>query len=1298
MTLPVVSSQKKIEVSGYNAYVAARPDNWIPEGSPSQGGDYGYDEHLWLESLGKIAGRFCVQLKSTTTVDLDTDAEYISVGVSREVCNVYLRDGLPVLLVAPVLKGTTSVDATVLYEWIDDQIQERLGGRDLFDDSDPATMSFRVPRSNALCKDTDISAYLEAHVRRNLLTARLKGQDAEAALGTLAKLGAKARAGFSSVAPDRIDKWFAHDAATGAEIWPTPKSGSLVAKLKTISDQLSAGNVARAEEVLASIETAEVDDPEIEAELLFQQGRRASLLGDASAAMDLFEKASRKRPASGKYLASAVEAWVACKGIEGEELPESLYERLPDFPDDQLVLFQRVRLCAISGDMVAAEEHLAKLTGSNFRRAKVLLEVIRGDWAEVVRVADEFLSAEEDHQSRSIISVLRVRALLSLVTNDQGYILVGGRADLDPDLALLFRDATIAALESARRDGWPANSMILLDCVAAITVIFGADDHLFGLVSDFARERPNSLGIQKTLARVSVFSGRLTQAIDALGDADDLDEEDRARMLLLMAEAGRHPDVVEAALRWLPDFSHDELVDIAIAMASVSAYRIGAVSEESTFRDFVDAGSRSAQALLRFVAGMLKEPGRKDELLDALWEDHIAGPDDEVIQDNLFSYLVPSRPQDCKRLVELGKKVAARRRLTRMEAGKYSAALLSEGLSVEVVQATDDLIRFHADDQNIALARAVALDRIGQSAAAENLLRRFGASSRLDLLEAHSQLLLRMGDVEAAVSIVKRALSSASTREERFNYQARLASLYLPLDTQKHFEAVWRLGELSDQDDEVQEGTFLARAAIANARNTAALTPKHLEEIHQRVSAYSEKFPKSQFFRVGRMTEGASAQDFLDEMLGMIGETPETIERRRRLGLLGRNVGSHVPFAYRPRIVAQFATNSLDLLRICVFGRHDGEQSRLITSFSNAPDAGEKPVIIDMATFMSLVELDLVDQFFSVWGAVAIPMVSVMHMTEFLFEPLRNEGDDFVDRIKECLKKYSTRILQPALRAREQGIGLDELKTISEHVSTGDYHYLTIDAAAATLAQAEAGVGSCCLTLWKWLEIALAANVVSSTELRMAKLRVASWNAVAVPLDVEDISAIAAEKGVAPHAVSDEDPAYRIVKRFLLEGGLPQLFDRLSGLLVHICSGTSADMVKSAAWVLRVAVREVLMAHMTGFQGGVSDFLSIVAVKSALQLMQHDDGKRTMRHVWSVLESERGLHAHEADDEKFRDSLARKAASLFAEADPRHGISLLKMEGAFLGLLFCLVEPGTKEHDQLNAIYVAEFASAAQKN
>ncbi|WIX25326.1 DUF4365 domain-containing protein [Xanthomonas arboricola pv. corylina] len=184
MVTPAYSDAQQIGNLGKRFFIGHHPDTWQQESEPQQGGDFGLDMSMWLTQLGRIAGRFAVQLKATTVLDIQgSEEKFVSVPLARETCNLYLQDGQPIMLVLVALEdGNSAQSATMYYVWIDAEIQKRLKDRTEFDESDPAEMSFRIPLKNELTRDVNITDYLKQYWSHTKLANTLRTESGTAAL------------------------------------------------------------------------------------------------------------------------------------------------------------------------------------------------------------------------------------------------------------------------------------------------------------------------------------------------------------------------------------------------------------------------------------------------------------------------------------------------------------------------------------------------------------------------------------------------------------------------------------------------------------------------------------------------------------------------------------------------------------------------------------------------------------------------------------------------------------------------------------------------------------------------------------------------------------------------------------------------------------------------------------------------------------------------------------------------------------------------------------------------------------
>lgn len=1293
MRTPNYSASQKIGTLGKRAFIGEHPDHWFAESEPVQNSDFGFDMSMWLEGLGRILGRFAVQLKAGANVDTSgrNGEEFIQVSITPESCNLYLQDGQPVLLVFIALRNEfTTTGSELYYLWIEDELRKRLGSRIAFDDTDPGSMTFRIPVSNRLTKQLDISMHLSNYWSHTRISNQLRSPEGTAALSTVSSLSPRAQTALTSTDPKNLDRWLTHDTMSGNNLWPTPRTGTAVAKLKQISEFLSHGNTASADLLIDELSQQNIEDADVLAELKYQQGRRAFLDGTPQQAFDHFSKASNLQPNRATYYAAELEACVAASIASSRKLPPELMDRAHQFPEDADVQFQLVRIYALHQDFESAEQTIARLSEPDRVKANTLYLAIRGDWNATLQSADAGISQFPGSRAISLLKTLRIRALLNIFTGEDGIVGVGGRPDLHLKDAFALRDATMEALRDAQSSGWPINSEMLLDCASAVCVTFGPSKELVALVSDFAKKRPKLRDVQETLARIATFFEEPSTAIAAIKTIEEPAPVDMARLVLLYSESGAHRDAVTTAMLHILDCPHDELNDMAIAMAAVSAYRLGSLDDEHALLRHLSHGCFTAQALHRFIKDCLRTPQKRDELVARLWEDSMSGQENFTLQDNVINFLRSDRDVDLDRIIELCSIIATRRNLTEMESEKYSSALLARGRHLDVVSFTTRAQSFYPSSESLGLTRALALEKLGQPSAAAEVLRRFDSSIRTDLVDARSQLMLRTGEMDALVELTKNALASSSDRSDRFHFQRALTTLLSRRDRTQYYEAAWRLGELALQDVEQEEGVFLLHFLMATSGIGFEVSEDRVQEFRDRASNFTEKFPTSSILRMGHIPEHASATETLAHLQSVAGMTQDGAEARRKASEIGERMGSHIPLSFRARGYAPFAANLIDLLRICINSWHTGESSRILVGDPAFPPvATARPPILDLATVILLVELDLFEKLFSVWTAIAVPKESVSHLADLMFGPLANEGSGLIDKVTTAIRNNHHRIVQPlAPFSGADGFAKGEFATIREEVVSHRFCYLTVDLSAAAILRADAKTDDGHIGLWDFMRAGEERGSIDSAQASLVRLRVASWNTRGTPLQASDM--VAASLGAKRDGSTDDGPVTRAVEKFFFDRDSQSVLSDCATVLTQLARNTSSTSAVASAWFVRFLYREALVARTFSLNASTDSLSAHLAVLAALSLNGELDSLPTMEFVWRTIETVRVDFGGSQDKHEFFRFLGKHTATLLNRVAMKHGLDSATTEAAMIGLIFSQSAPGTQDRSVVEDAYFAQ--------
>lgn len=652
----------------------------------------------------------------------------------------------------------------------------------------------------------------------------------------------------------------------------------------------------------------------------------------------------------------------------------------------------------------------------------------------------------------------------------------------------------------------------------------------------------------------------------------------------------------------------------------------------------------------------------------------------------------PDREADVDRIVALSERTRLRRGLTAAESAKYAAALLYREKYDDVLRFTERTVSLFPQDEDIGLIRAIALDQQGQAAAAEALLGQFAGSSRRDLLQTHSTMLLRVGEVETAITIVKTALANATSQSDRFHFQLTLAVLYKKIDPDQYSEAVWRLGEFADQTVESEEGTFLANFCMASMGADPTNDGSRLTEFRRRVQTFSEQFPDSKYFRVGELSEEDSAEDLLAQLNKMLGIDEETAKNRQRIRNIGERSGSHIPLTLRTQGIAPYATNVMDLLRVSILGIHEGESSKIIVGDDSMGALEfQTPPILDLVTIAALVELDLFDKLFSLWTAIAVPKISLQLLSELSFEHLLAAGaNQLVDKVADAVRRHREEIVQPGPQQKSlESYANAEHSVIAGELRSGNFDFLSLDIITAVFVENETGIHGRCHSLWNFLRLAEEKGAVDAETCLSARLRVASWNTTGAPVDATDIAAVAHSAVLDDAPERDDAAAARVVRRYLTKMTGVGAVKRAAKPIVAIAMSGDGRRDAAIEWFARVCFRELLLAGSAKFEGSADHLASYLLALVAVDARGRANASELMALVWRAIDNARVLFGGSQDKEMFLRLLGAFTANMCNEIAKGNGTTAIGEEAQYRELLFSGVTPGTHDRDVVQEAYFA---------
>lgn len=1288
MESPKISLAQRIGSLGKKAFFAGIPDAWHEEAAPTQGGDFGFDGSMWLEEDGQIVGRFSVQLKAEVDpVPSKGEPAFYTVELTSAQCNTYISDGQPVMAVHIALTGESARGATLRFAWITDEIQKRLNGRLTFDDARPAKMTFRVPADNILDHGVDIGPYVKEHWNINRLVGKLRSPHGKAALTTVAGLTPAALGQIGRAESLQLSNWLTRADIDSDVPWFTPKGGSIQDDIRRLAEAISRGDSEEADRLVKVLSSrCDGSEVDLEAEYAFQQGRLASIKIDPQGALTHYARALDLLPDSPRYLAAALEASIR-DSLDLEQLPKALVEKAETL-NHPAVIFQRVRIAALRGDMGTVAMLLLKLDGANRYKAEILSDVIAARWLQAVALADGAMASSElDLHSQCFITILRVRAQLHIVLAGQDEIPMGGIAEFNVEQARLLKTFTLDALRRAQRAGWPANSEMIMDAAVAVTIMFGPDSAVFDLTREYARERPSVFEAQEALARVAATNNEPEIAIEALERLPSNATNRVERLVMLHAEVGSAREAVRLAMQLLVPLPHTFERDLAVLAATGAAVKLGAIVEEQALRLHLSHGDTDpgVNDLLRYMSAIWASGHHRNDVeLERLFQRATENGGSAFLADNVLLHLKPNRSEDVPRIIAVAKLILERRSLNESESGKYAAALLEDGQLSEVVKFVDRALLVYPASENLGVSHALALDRMGQAAAASVILGRFASTTRVDVLQVHSQLHLRAGRLEEALSLIQEALSNCNDRAQRVHFLRLMATLQSTTDPAAYFETIWRLGEVVDRNNEIEESCFLCHFMMA-AIGVPSADPKRVAHVHERIAIFSKLFPESKRFRVGSLPEGGKPEDLIAGIRSLSGMSDADVARYYRAVRLGEHAGSQIPLAMRPRIFTPFAQDIVHLFQIVIEGRYRGEASRLRLSQAKGSTALTSAPILDLVSLLALIELDLFDKLFDLWTAIAVPQSSLAHLSELQISPLQGVTGVYIKQATTAVRKWSERILQPQVPCDEP-YPASESATITSEVRAGRFQYLTLDQAAAVWTKCSESATS----LWDLLDQLREHGAVTEGQCSQVRLRVASWNGSDVPLSPEDV--LLGMRGEAADALNHDKPLYHCVATFLRDTpSFVSVTQVIADLSCREADNRALGIFVSA--VYREGLFLGTMRTRAGLTAARWTALAAALIASILR-PKGDIALDAMRRSWSALkESYRQYDQVNEGWDALYDELGQQLARVLDKLVKSSGVQAIAIEEELRALVFSLTEAGTSERDRVEATYFAATAA-----
>ncbi|MDY0961471.1 DUF4365 domain-containing protein [Massilia sp. CFBP9026] len=1121
-SLPEESEAQRIGHNADKCFNANCPDSWRVH-SLDGTDDAGFDYQVQIVNGGKYRDIFRVQLKGTQAPQMSALGDFFSIVLKARTLNYYSRVSEPILLVLCDLSVDLKrpINCPLYYIWIHEEIQRHRDGNPGSDSQ--ASLTIRVPRANLLEPDLDISSYIDMH-RRMVMAAKSLDQTVE---DKLPAVDSAARADILL----RISDGFAkRDSALIEQMsapvltpWPEAPFETIAGKLKSIAENLAAGLSEFARKKLSEISTGLISATVAEkAEYWYLTGRRLSQDSLEDQATEAYKNAFALSSNSTRYKTAWVEAELRARfeGI-GEADFSNIKKYLTSESSEEVAL--HARILAAEGLYIQAEEMLEKIPRKESLGTLAILKIMRSEWIAVIELCNEGLHLEGiKDDTKQLFYILRARSYFYLSMPNSSLHKNGGIIPVFGPVNLCLENLNSAwediekTVELMSASGWSRNVGYFSDIWACTSMMLGKETATLNLMHVAARKRPREVGLQEALERIAMQCKEWAIALDA-NAAQPESGGQVLRRIILLYQAKNYSECVnlfEDNSSLLP--RDDDKYLLCLSLAALAADEVirpdvGKKVEELLQKE---DGWEAEAAVIEYYRAVSRNPLARAEAVRVLADKYLTFGKPKVIGQQLFHALDAFDISDAEKCVEVALDLRAEQKLS-VEAELHLAqAYTTLGKWEILLDLVDDAIRRFAHISRFQAIRAFALDKIGNSAEALEQLQVIVHDSEYDsvAINTYINIAARCGFSEDAISLVERLLGKEVQREKKFDLLRFLFCLVQMSDpqSQRSEEIAWRMGMHARQEIEHEEGVFILAYLTSTMPSSIKVTTARRNDFQERIKKFTERYPNSKFFRVGKISEDSTADDLKKFLRQMVGESIESENVKNKFANLLAKGSIGIPFSWRPRNVLNNVGDVAALWQITKSANRDARQYRLNMVVGEVKnlfrrDIESKIPLLDMITLFVIKDLKLFDVLFSVFPRIAVTQNTLLELQRLATPMVGSWARAQCQELIEILKFNIRKIIQPIPnKNKSRDLDLAGVEDIDGILSDQRFVLYSDDGVVRSYFSNESKCDMCTLDL---LRIAEELKVLTSLEVSRKVGQLCLWN-VDVNVSFKDLISV----------------------------------------------------------------------------------------------------------------------------------------------------------------------------------------------
>ena len=1308
--LPKESDSQRIGRMAGKCFEANSPNSWALT-SIDGDCDFGYDYQVQVIEKGLAKDVFRTQLKGTEAPTLNADRSTFSLTIKVSTANYYARAIEPVLLVLCDLSVDPNIpkNCPLYFLWIHDDLRRlrEAGTRD-----GQQSVTLHVPKANKLDDASDLSADIERYRALSRIGHRLDiivesekpklapSERAEMATKMVSNLNSKSAGLIDALAEDDQSSWV--EAPPGSLHWHLREAISALQGGRGIDSQQSLDEAAKLLDNAKPLERADYWNA---------VGRVRTFNLDDTGARDAYQEACKLAGDIERHLIPWAEAELRTRfHVGGKADFTEAIARLNS--SARAIVGMRARLTAAEGRFDDALAITERIDGLERNVARAIIFSMQARWDETVLECDAGLTRTPlRHATKQLFLILRARSRFSKAIGhvdfgdeEEGYLPAPGPVGTDVSQLHLAWADIVEAITALRAAGWTGNVELLSDMWSATATMLGLQEEALPLMIEAAKARPSLRTLQAGLESMAAQAGKFEIALEANSRQPESPRSLQQRIAMLHA-AKRHQECVKLLEeKWETVADNSLIFGFSLIQGIHSAEKIIQPDIAKRWKCELESRSQLAGhvALFNYFETKLNRPLETDEALKALIQKYRSSDRPKLIAKHLLQELDSTNQEQAKLCIEVVEVVKTASMLDLDDLTHLAQALTTLGRWEELLTLSQEGLRQFEGNDRLQSIGAIALDKLGRTAEAHELLKSLVEKADADdlALTTYIRIASRSGFTDQAMAAIERIFSGERDQAKRLECLRHLFALLHQTDptSQRLVEIAWKIGEMVNQEDEVQEGIFLTTMFAATLSASIHLAEERRTEFQTRLAAFTTRFPNSRILKSVSLPSDASGAELIRILERVVGtdehqrKNREKLQRELNLGM------TPVPYGWRPRNLLDSIS---DLPSLWEVSKHSswGARHLHVTMATNewkamdpAKMRGQVP-LLDLLSLMVISDLDLFEPLFKLFPKIAIGKATMMELQRLLAPLAGSLYRNKLLPIQTALKKHFADVDQP-----EAGPPTDE-PFINDHwdslevieiAKSGKYLIYSDDALIRIHLQQQ----SICT-----LDILCALDDAGELSPREAAIKIATLCSFRVALFINPRYQLA----ILPDALGTARSITEGIEAMFADAHCNALFSGIwniekpfgdllghAGVILRQLADDNKNSIKSVAalagfWLAKVRLHKQAPAP--------TDRTAALLIGQAT-FIEHPMTLEAAHRLWNIYgDLIEDIHDHYMDDEKLWQSI-RILGEVAAESDKQYSLS---GERSLRTRLASGLTEGTKDCDLFNNAYSAKLTSLARQ-